>query len=350
MKTKGPSIFTTVGKSYLRSALKPTPLWTHLFVTRHCNFNCQYCGAVDNQRKDPTFEEICRWILKLKSLGCHCIGFMGGEPTLRKDFVDIVEFCSQNQVYTQLSTNGTLLLKNIGRQNGQNLLKNLTQAGLGVINLSVDSVVENFKASNKKLPRANRILEALQEEKRENGLNFILNCVISKQNFKQVPQLLEFCHSQKIVMAAIFVQNPFQFINPGISRNNQVFFSKKDADIVSQTADYLIDKKKKGYRLVEPLEYYEAVKKWVRGGYFWKCDAGKYSLVVDTDGGIAICGYLPYLPLNIDDLGENYFEKVEPWREKYLDDCPKKCLPSCNFCTSFYRQNPVKFLYYKFRY
>jgi MoaA/NifB/PqqE/SkfB family radical SAM enzyme len=194
-------------------------------------------------------------------------------------------------------------------------------------------------------------LDALIEEKNKNGLVVLLNCVITRNNLDQVPEMLEFCHSKKLMMAAIFAQNP----NPSrkyslTDYNKNILFSPKDAKRVTQIVDYLIQKKQSGYQLAEPIRYYEGIKQWLKEGFDWQCDAGLYSMVIDTDGAVAICGYLPFTTLNISDLPTHFLADIKNYRKKYLTWCTKKCLPSCMFCASFYRQHPGSFLYSKLRY
>lgn len=231
------------------------------------------------------------------------------------------------------------------------MLERLVAAGLGTVNLSVDSVVAGFDVSGKELPKASDVLDALLKERQKNGLIVILNCVITKKNIKQVPTMLDFCNSKKVMMATIFAQNP----NPNRKTTNpsyleELLFKNTDQKEVVQMADYLISKKKEGYRLLEPIQYYEAVKRWVEGKLRWECDGGKYTLEIDTDGKIGICGYLPYLNIDLDSAKSNFYEEVKKFRETNQKWCTEKCLPSCMFCSSFYRQNPFAFLYSRIRY
>ena len=75
---------------YFKSLLKPFPVWVHLYVTRRCNLNCPYCFDKDDNRNELTEQEWKKAIDKLYSLGTRLIAFMGGEPTIRKDFVNLV--------------------------------------------------------------------------------------------------------------------------------------------------------------------------------------------------------------------------------------------------------------------
>ncbi len=201
------------------------------------------------------------------------------------------------------------------------------------------------EVSEKKLSGATNVLQALIKERDQNGLFFMLNCVINKQNIKEVPKMLEFCRRKKVMMVAIFVQNPALFKEAGKNEYlEKTLFTPADEKEVCETADYLIAKKKAGYPLIEPFAYYESVKKWIKGELDWSCDGGKYSLGIDTDGKIGICGYLPNLDLNNMDLNRDYFSKLKEPREEYQKTCTKSCLPACMFCSSFFRQNPLQFI------
>jgi MoaA/NifB/PqqE/SkfB family radical SAM enzyme len=276
---------------------------------------------------------------------------MGGEPTLRPDFVKIVEFCSKNKMYTQLPTNGMFLINPLRTVKGKTLLEQLVSAGLCVLNLSVDSVVSGFKASEKELPKTQAILNALIEQKEKRGLVIMLNCVITKKNIMQVPQMLEFCHSKSLSMAAIFAQDPNPSNSPQMVRVPKgILFSKSDYSEVEKTVDYLISKKKSGYQLIEPIEYYASVKDWINGRLNWQCEGGLSSLNIDTDGKVGICGYLPYIGVNIKDSKEVIYRAVNRAREKYLTWCTQKCIPSCMYCSAYFRHHPLSLLYNKIRY
>ena len=80
-----------LGKSFLESKLHPLPIWTHLWVTDKCNLSCDYCYVVDNKSSNPTTEEVESRIAHADDLGSAIIAFMGGEPTLHPQFIDIFQ-------------------------------------------------------------------------------------------------------------------------------------------------------------------------------------------------------------------------------------------------------------------
>jgi cyclic pyranopterin phosphate synthase len=105
-------------------------------VTDRCNFRCLYCmpedglpwlarGAVLDQ------EEMIRALRVAIELGVRTIRITGGEPTLRRDLVDVVAALGQLGVELSITTNGFLMDRLAGP---------LQQAGLKRANISLDSL------------------------------------------------------------------------------------------------------------------------------------------------------------------------------------------------------------------
>ena len=75
--------------------------YIRLSITSVCNFRSTYC--LPQGYKNPgdmriflTAEEISRLVKALSELGDYKIRLTGGEPTVRKDFFDILKDMKQN--------------------------------------------------------------------------------------------------------------------------------------------------------------------------------------------------------------------------------------------------------------
>lgn len=110
--------------------------YLRLSLTELCNFKCQYCLPNGYQHNAAhhflAFNEIKHVLNAFTELGMKKVRLTGGEPTLRRDFLDIVSLVAS---YPQISevavtTNGTRLIKQAQRWRN---------AGLTAINISVDS-------------------------------------------------------------------------------------------------------------------------------------------------------------------------------------------------------------------
>jgi len=105
----------------------------------------------------------------------------------------------------------------------------------------------------------------------------------------------------------------------------------------------VIEKKKEGYAVSEPVEFYEAMKKWVRGEKdFWKCDAGRHHLTINNNGKVMQCALLTDdLGLHFSELDRDYAEKLQRQVDENLARCNDNCLAAAYFCGQHYRKHPT---------
>jgi cyclic pyranopterin phosphate synthase len=124
-------------------------------------------------RKFMSAEEISRLTKALSELGVCKIRLTGGEPTVRRDFFDILKDMKQNSNIPKITmtTNGYRLNK---------IAKHLFEAGLDGINISIDSFNrETFKrlTGHDRLPE---ILDGIEILQKLNFKNIKINAVLLK--------------------------------------------------------------------------------------------------------------------------------------------------------------------------
>ncbi|MBE2895684.1 GTP 3',8-cyclase MoaA [Pasteurellaceae bacterium HPA106] len=118
--------------------------YLRLSITDVCNFKCNYClpdGYKPNgvRHQFLSLDEIRRVVNAFASLGTRKVRITGGEPTLRKDFIAVLETVRQNPLIETiaLTTNGYRMAKSVHEWRA---------AGLDAINVSVDSLNPNMFA------------------------------------------------------------------------------------------------------------------------------------------------------------------------------------------------------------
>jgi GTP 3',8-cyclase len=105
-------------------------------VTDRCNFRCLYCMPEDGlpwlgAGDTLTSDELIRALRVAIDLGVRLVRITGGEPTLRRDLVDVVAALAPLGVELSLTTNGYLMSR---------LATPLEAAGLRRVNISLDSL------------------------------------------------------------------------------------------------------------------------------------------------------------------------------------------------------------------
>jgi len=170
--------------------------YIRLSITDVCNFKCGYClpngyqiDKSDN-RKFLHLDEVRRLSKALSELGVNKIRLTGGEPTVRKDFFDIVKTIKENSGIkkTVITTNGYHLDK---------IAYKIKESGLDGINISIDSLNrEIFKkvTSHDRLDEILRGIKILQDLKFDNiKINAVLLKGIndSEKDFNQWSNFVE---------------------------------------------------------------------------------------------------------------------------------------------------------------
>lgn len=112
-------------------------------VTNRCNLKCSVCFANAATAKyiyEPSYEEIRKMLRTLRAnepVPAPAIQYAGGEPTVRKDIVELVKLAKgEGFTHTQIATNGIKLAKN------PELAEELKEAGLNTVYLQFDGVTE----------------------------------------------------------------------------------------------------------------------------------------------------------------------------------------------------------------
>jgi MoaA/NifB/PqqE/SkfB family radical SAM enzyme len=171
-----------------------SPLIVWFEVTRRCNLTCTHCYIDAGRPRDHelTFLEIKDVLDDLKQLGTFSIVFAGGEPYLRPDFPDILEYAGELGFITAVVTNGSYLTRDLLRRVPKNDCR---------ITLSVDGLDAHNAI------RGGHSTFALMQEKlalmQEMDIPCSISTVISKANIHELDGLLQWCMQRDIVFRTV---------------------------------------------------------------------------------------------------------------------------------------------------
>lgn len=174
---------------------KPVVVWN---ITRRCNLKCIHCYA---HAKDQTFKnelstEQGKVLLDdLAQFGSPVILFSGGEPTIRKDLPELAEYAVSKGMRAVISTNGTLISKEMAH-----ILKEI---GLSYVGISIDGVEETndrFRGVKGAFKAALKGIENCRDAGIKVGLRFTIN----KFNVNDISNIFKLLEDMEIPRACFY--------------------------------------------------------------------------------------------------------------------------------------------------
>lgn len=175
--------------------------YLRLSLTEACNFRCQYCLPNGYTPTGPhdflTAGEIVNLVTALAEIGMWKIRLTGGEPTLRRDLVDLITLIRgvPGVAHIAMTTNGYRLA-----QDGPAYVA----AGLGSLNVSVDSLDKDRFARLTGVDRLDAVLAGIAAC-RAAGLERIkLNAVLLRSTaWEELGQFLDYLRTAPVTIRFI---------------------------------------------------------------------------------------------------------------------------------------------------
>lgn len=211
-----------------------SPIVASLKITQRCNLRCTHCSW-----KNKITEELPtkRWkevIQDVWDRGCKVVVFEGGEPTLRADLQELIEYSSSLGLKSIVVTNGT---------------QDLTKITPNRIWISV----EGEKDVHDRIRGKGTFEKIMQTIEKNRNKNIITLTTISKTNVNDIEKICETFSGR--VQGFIFnFLYPYKDIEEVALTNGEK----------RETAERLLELRKK-YRILNSVSYLKAV------GTRWKC-------------------------------------------------------------------------------
>ncbi len=310
------------GVPFLQSRVLPGdfhPIVAYLFTEYKCNLDCHYCYSFDNRVKGMT-EEVARASIDwLHSTTCRVLALMGGEVILRPPFVHkVVYYAAKKGFFIYIPTNGRLLKPPV--------IDRLADAGVATFNLAVDTVDEK-PGLPKALTPIRPYFEYLVKKQYRYGYTVFFNINICRNNLDDVKALTEIAHEYKIstdyhINESPLVDQPhFKHMND----DNPTYFRPEDAEKVDEVIDWLIEKQKAGYGMLNSVQRLAEMKRFVRGAHYepWNCRAGMNTVIIRVDGTLAPCFPMYSATHDWGVVGRPKFDRAQ------LTEMKQTCEPNC---------------------
>ncbi|MDF2522698.1 MAG: putative heme d1 biosynthesis radical protein NirJ1 [Clostridiales bacterium] len=173
----------------VREGYGPVVVWN---CTRSCNLKCVHCYSESESRKyegELTTKDAKAFIDDLGRFKVPVILFSGGEPLLREDLFEIVEHACRYNIRCTISTNGTLISKNIA--------KKFKKTGIGYVGISLDGIGSRHDEFRRVKGSFNQSLEGIRnclDAEQKVGLRFTIN----RHNYDELEEIFRLVKEEKI--------------------------------------------------------------------------------------------------------------------------------------------------------
>lgn len=159
-------------------------------VTNTCNYGCRYCifSSTSRQQKDElNTAKIFETIGALSENGFTHVKITGGEPFTRPDIMDILRHCCAAGLKTDISTNASLVTKEIAEE--------LETIGLDMVHVSLDGSTQEMQEAVRGKRTWAPTLDGLKYLA-ATSMRVRAGCVVYKGNEDQLASVAAFCADQ----------------------------------------------------------------------------------------------------------------------------------------------------------
>jgi MoaA/NifB/PqqE/SkfB family radical SAM enzyme len=258
----------------------------------------------------------------LKDLGIVELVISGGDPLLRKDAPEIIEYAS-NLFITTVYDNGSMAKQNL------EALRNVD-----FVAISIDSLDPEKNDYIKAVPCAwKKAMEAVETLHKE-GISVSVTPTISQQNLYEIVDLTNYFTQKGIpVWYCLYSYDQTSDVNQlfRIGKANDEFIIR-DRQAMVKLCDALLEMKKTNSRILMTTKLLKVLRTYFQEGKrTWNCRALKNFLVIDHLGRIAGC--------HSHNFAGSVFDLPKIWNSKKFDQLRKTyndCTQCSYLCYIFY--------------
>jgi MoaA/NifB/PqqE/SkfB family radical SAM enzyme len=242
------------------------PILVYFLVTNKCDSRCKMCDVTFEKKNEMSTEEIKSILDQLYKLGTKKLYLTGGDPLLRDDIKEIIDYSKKKGFFITLGSNLFLVPEKIDE------IRNID-----ILNMNLDGGVKEVHESQRGRNSFNKIIKGVKAA-RENCIRVVSTTVITKNNVNRLDEVVDL--AKRLDFLASFQTLLFKKVD-GV--NTYVKSIYPDLNEYKVAIKRLIHLKKKG------LPIYNSISS-LRKMYYWpakiklKCWAGKTYCYINPKG------------------------------------------------------------------
>ena len=265
-------------------------------LTRRCNLKCEYCAIVKNYKGKPSSYPDMRHYIKhemptnvvinaLKGFKIHNPNvfhiFYGGEPLLRPDLADIINYCNENEIYYTVISNNTS-----GIQDRIRMLFDKVEYIEGFTS-SVDPIFNEIGAKEDRVKKSIEGLRRLKEIQAAGKVkDVVAEITVMKHNQDLLYRLIRELSNEEIYSDITFVDiaktKYYDFSNV----LDETFLVRPTFELAEELIDIITDN-----RLLVHMKDILIPKMFdtLPSNFDCEIEKGLHNLTIDADGSIRLC-------------------------------------------------------------
>jgi radical SAM protein with 4Fe4S-binding SPASM domain len=264
-------------------------------VNHRCNFACQYCYSW--QRPEYPELPIDQWQKALGSLkdyiGKYLIQFSGGEPFIKKGFLDLLEYCYDHEIEWGVITNASAF--------GQKIVERVVAANPVNIDISVDSssasINDGVRGSAGALADIERGIKHLTDQRAKAARRFLIRIkpTITKKSFRSLPALVAWAADQGADSIDFSPVRPEQFWTP--KHYQDLWLNASEIDELEKIVQELLRLRGDGAKIETAPEKLRALVGHFTGQKTYTgvtpCRVGMRDYLISPIGDVQVCWEYP---------------------------------------------------------
>ena len=178
---------------------------TNLLITNRCDLRCSYCfmnAGASGRVYEPSLEALKKMMLEARNerpMGSKAIQITGGEPTIRKDLLEIVNIAKEiGFSHIQVNTNGLKLAEST------EYCQELKDAKVNTIYMSFDGVTKDTN------PWIEKNKKAIENLRKVNLKCVLVPVLINGKNLHQTGKIIKFALDNMDIVRGVNFQ-PISF-------------------------------------------------------------------------------------------------------------------------------------------
>ncbi|NOR47026.1 MAG: radical SAM protein [Methanosarcinaceae archaeon] len=256
-------------------------------ITRECKCNCEHC-VVSGGEGDMDIDSIKRAIDEALDMGAFIITFTEGDPLLREEIFELIEYVDKDRAIVNIFTPGTEITPEVA--------KRLKDAGLHSLLVSVYSTDPKKHDLVRRLDNAYDMATAAIKCGLDAGLLVTMTTHVSPKNINELQEMYDLASELGVHEFSLWESVPKQA--------GDAILSDDDRQVILDMY-HRINTTKGGPRIFSNT-FFE--------GQMLGCLAGQRWVHVCVDGSVKPCPYLPFEYGNIEnDSLKSIWKKIRSY-------------------------------------